>query len=176
VSFRKGKNNSLTAGRTIPGPRGPSAHEHGGTRPWSPPCGTLEDLRALVRTARQAGMEVALDYALQCSPVHPYGPASIPAVVLCPARRPTIRYAENPPKKIPGHLPAQLLLRGTARRSGEAKKHSAVLGLEQGVRIFRVGQPAHQAHTVLGLGHRGDPSGGTLRFSSLPRGLHAGRR
>src|SRR5213078_565725 len=95
-SFRKGRNNSLTAGPDDPGSPWAIGTEHGGHKAIEPALGTLADFRELVRAARDLGMEIALDYALQCSPDHPY-------VRQHPEwfhRRPdsTIKYAENPPK------------------------------------------------------------------------------
>ncbi|MFA5026944.1 MAG: maltotransferase domain-containing protein, partial [Candidatus Methylomirabilota bacterium] len=96
-SFRKGKNNSLMAGPDDPGSPWAIGNETGGHKTVEPALGSLEDFRAFVRAAREAGMEVALDYALQCSPDHPYvreHPEWFNA-------RPdgSIKYAENPPKK-----------------------------------------------------------------------------
>src|SRR5581483_11234189 len=96
-SFRKGRNNSLEVGPDDPGSPWAIGNEHGGHDAVEPALGTLEDFRALLRAARDHGLEVALDYALQCSPDHPW-------VREHPEwfqRRPdgSIKYAENPPKK-----------------------------------------------------------------------------
>ncbi len=97
VTNRKGRNNSLIAMPGDPGSPWAIGNEHGGHDAVNPELGTLEDFKAFVRAARELGMEIALDFAIQCSPDHPY-------VREHPEwfrRRPdgTIKYAENPPKK-----------------------------------------------------------------------------
>jgi starch synthase (maltosyl-transferring) len=138
TSFRKGKNNSLTAGPDDPGSPWAIGNEHGGHKAIEPALGTLEDFRALVRAAREAGLEIALDYALQCSPDHPY-------VREHPEwfhRRPdgSIKYAENPPKKYQDIYPLNFYCRD---REGlwEEMKSILLYWIEQGVRIFRVDNP-----------------------------------
>ncbi|MGH9000445.1 MAG: maltotransferase domain-containing protein, partial [Acidimicrobiia bacterium] len=97
TSFRKGKNNSLGAEKDDPGSPWAIGGPDGGHTALHPDLGTFDDFDAFVDRARSLGMEVALDYALQCSPEHPWL-----------AERPewfhhrpdgTIKYAENPPKK-----------------------------------------------------------------------------
>ena len=96
-SFRKGKNNSLPAGPDDPGSPWAIGNEFGGHKAVEPALGTLDDFRAFVRAARQVGLEIALDYALQCSPDHPYVKEHPEWFHLRPDG--TIKYAENPPKK-----------------------------------------------------------------------------
>ena len=138
VSFRKGKNNSLTAGPDDPGSPWAIGNEHGGHKAVEPALGTLEDLRALVRTARQAGMEVALDYALQCSPDHPYVREHPEWFYARPDG--TIKYAENPPKKYQDIYPLNFYCRDREALWEEAKS-ILLFWIEQGVRIFRVDNP-----------------------------------
>ena len=73
-------------------------NEHGGHTAIEPALGTLDHFDHFVGTARELGMEVALDYALQCSPDHPWVPRTSRVV---PSFGPdgSIKYAENPPKK-----------------------------------------------------------------------------
>ena len=97
VTNRKGRNNSLVAQPGDPGSPWAIGNQHGGHDTVNPELGTLEDFKAFVNAARELGMEIALDFAIQCSPDHPY-------VREHPEwfrRRPdgTIKYAENPPKK-----------------------------------------------------------------------------
>lgn len=137
-SFRKGKNNSLTAGPDDPGSPWAIGNEQGGHKAVEPALGSLEDFRALVEAARQAGLEVALDYALQCSPDHPY-------VREHPEwfyRRPdgTIKYAENPPKKYQDIYPLNFACRDR-EALWEEMKSILLFWIEQGVRIFRVDNP-----------------------------------
>ena len=98
----------------------------------------MEGLRRDDRGGPKAGVEIALDLAIQCSPDHPW-------LVAHPEwfnRRPdgTLKYAENPPKKLSGHLQRQLRLGGLAGALEELR--DVVLGwCERGVRIFRVDNP-----------------------------------
>jgi len=137
-SFRKGRNNSLTAGPDDPGSPWAIGSEHGGHKAVEPLLGTLDDFREFARAARAAGLEVALDYALQCSPDHPY-------VREHPEwfhHRPdgTIKYAENPPKKYQDIYPLNFYCRDR-EALWEELKSIVLFWIEQGVRIFRVDNP-----------------------------------
>ena len=96
-THRKGRDNSLVAGPEDPGSPWAIGSEAGGHTSIDPALGSVEDLVHLRETASEHGMELALDYALQCSPDHPW-------VAEHPEwfhHRPdgSIAYAENPPKK-----------------------------------------------------------------------------
>jgi len=137
-SFRKGPNNSLTAGPDDPGSPWAIGSEHGGHKAVEPALGTLNDFRELVNAAHGAGLEIALDYALQCSPDHPY-------VREHPEwfhHRPdgTIKYAENPPKKYQDIYPLNFYCRDR-EALWEEMKSIVLFWIEQGVRIFRVDNP-----------------------------------
>ena len=138
VSFRKGKNNSLTAGPDDPGSPWAIGNQHGGHKAVEPALGTLEDFRAFVRAARQAGMEVALDYALQCSPDHPYVREHPEWFYARPDG--TIKYAENPPKKYQDIYPLNFYCRNR-EALWEEMRSILLFWIEQGVRIFRVDNP-----------------------------------
>jgi starch synthase (maltosyl-transferring) len=138
VSFRKGRNNSAVAGPDDPGSPWAIGSTAGGHKDIEPALGTLEDFRALVRAAREAGIEIALDYALQCSPDHPW-------VRQHPEwfhRRPdgTIKYAENPPKKYQDIYPINFHCREREALWEECRS-IVLFWMEQGVRIFRVDNP-----------------------------------
>src|SRR5205085_11350155 len=97
IAHRKGRNNSLTPAPDDPGSPWAIGSSDGGHTAIDPSLGTYEDFDAFVAHARELHMEVALDYALQCSPDHPW-------VIEHPEwfhRRPdgSIKFAENPPKK-----------------------------------------------------------------------------
>ncbi|MBW3608849.1 MAG: DUF3416 domain-containing protein, partial [Actinobacteria bacterium] len=98
VTNRKGVNNALTAAPGDPGsPWAIGDREVGGHTAIHPDLGTIEDFDALVATADQHGIDIALDFAIQCSADHPW-------LTEHPEwfnRRPdgTLKYAENPPKK-----------------------------------------------------------------------------
>ncbi len=96
-AFRKGKNNTLDVGPNDPGSPWAIGNENGGHTSVEPALGTIDDFDAFVAAARANGLEVALDYALQCSPDHPYVAAHREWFTIRPDG--TIKYAENPPKK-----------------------------------------------------------------------------
>jgi len=137
-SFRKGRNNSLTPAPDDPGSPWAIGNEQGGHKAVEPKLGTLEDFGALVRAAREAGLEIALDYALQCSPDHPY----VRAHPEWFHRRPdgTIKYAENPPKKYQDIYPLNFYCRDR-EALWEEMKSILFFWIEHGVRIFRVDNP-----------------------------------
>jgi starch synthase (maltosyl-transferring) len=94
---RKGANNSLTAGPTDPGSPWAIGDEHGGHDAVHPELGTIEDVKQLTATASSYDLDIALDFAIQCSADHPWlheHPEWF-------HHRPdgTLKYAENPPKR-----------------------------------------------------------------------------
>ncbi len=94
---RKGRNNSLTAGPADPGSPWAIGDENGGHDAVHPELGTIEDLRQLTAAASSYNLDIALDFAIQCSADHPWlheHPEWF-------HRRPdgTLKYAENPPKR-----------------------------------------------------------------------------
>jgi starch synthase (maltosyl-transferring) len=94
---RKGKNNSLTAGPTDPGSPWAIGDELGGHDTVHPELGTIDDLKSLTASAAELGIDIALDFAIQCSADHPW-------LTEHPEwfhHRPdgTLKYAENPPKR-----------------------------------------------------------------------------
>lgn len=94
---RKGKNNATNAEYgDVGSPWGIGSH-HGGHKSTHPELGTIEDFKELVRKAQDLGIEVAMDYALQAAPDHPY----VKDFPQWFKWRPdgTVQYAENPPKK-----------------------------------------------------------------------------
>src|SRR5882724_3534942 len=137
-SFRKGRNNSLVAAPDDPGSPWAIGNERGGHKAVEPALGTLHDFREFVGAARAAGLEVALDYALQCSPDHPY-------VREHPEwfhHRPdgTIKYAENPPKKYQDIYPLNFYCRDR-EALWEELRSIVQFWIGEGVRIFRVDNP-----------------------------------
>jgi starch synthase (maltosyl-transferring) len=96
-THRKGANNSPVAGPGEPGSPYAIGAEEGGHTAVHPELGTLEDFRRFVARCRELGMEVALDFAIQCSPDHPYLKAHPTWFKYRPDG--TIKHAENPPKK-----------------------------------------------------------------------------
>jgi starch synthase (maltosyl-transferring) len=94
---RKGRDNSLTAGPDDPGSPWAIGDETGGHDAVHRDLGTLDDVKELAKAAKKHGLEIALDFAIQCSADHPWlheHPEWF-------HRRPdgTLKYAENPPKR-----------------------------------------------------------------------------
>lgn len=136
-SFRKGPNNALSAGPYDVGSPWAIGSADGGHDAVHPDLGTLADFDHFVARARELRMEVALDFALQCSPDHPW-------VNKHPEwfhRRAdgTIAYAENPPKKYQDIYPIAF----DTDFTGLVRETERVLRfwMSRGVRIFRVDNP-----------------------------------
>ena len=96
-THRKGKNNSLTPAPDDPGSPYAIGSDEGGHDAIHPELGTFDDFARLVEAAREHGLEIALDFAIQCSPDHPWIKEHPEWFDWRPDG--TIKYAENPPKK-----------------------------------------------------------------------------
>jgi starch synthase (maltosyl-transferring) len=135
---RKGKNNSLKAGPDDPGSPYAIGSRQGGHDAVHPELGTLDDFRRFVEACRRLNMEVALDFAIQCSPDHPWLKEHPDWF----KRRPdgSIRYAENPPKKYEDIVNPDFYC---ADRIAlwQALRDVILFWVKQGVRIFRVDNP-----------------------------------
>ena len=139
--FRKGPNNVTEAGPDHVGSPWAIGGPEGGHTAIHPDLGTFDDFADLVRAAQDLGMEIALDYALQCSPDHPW-------VAEHPEwfhHRPdgTIAYAENPPKKYQDIHPINFWPEDDADRKAlwQACKEIVDFWIARGVRVFRVDNP-----------------------------------
>ncbi|MFD7918787.1 maltotransferase domain-containing protein [Streptomyces sp. NPDC059740] len=137
TAFRKGPNNSLSAGAHDVGSPWAIGSPEGGHDAIHPDLGTFEDFDHFVQTARELRMEVALDFALQCSPDHPWVKEH-PEWFHHRADG-TIAYAENPPKKYQDIYPVDF----DTDFAGIVAETERVLRLwmDHGVRIFRVDNP-----------------------------------
>ena len=135
---RKGPNNSLEAGPDDPGSPYAIGNEQGGHDAIEPGLGTLTDFDHLVRAARDHGMEIALDFAINCSPDHPYVSQHPDWFYHRPDG--TIKYAENPPKKYQDIYPLDFYCRDW-RALWQEMKRVLLFWAEHGVRIFRVDNP-----------------------------------
>jgi starch synthase (maltosyl-transferring) len=138
VTGRRGRNNSPHAGPADPGSPWAIGSKEGGHTAVNPELGSIEDFRHLLAVAESLGLEIALDYALQCSPDHPW-------VTEHPewfAHRPdgTIRPAENPPKRYDDIYPLDFSCRNW-KELWEACYQILEYWRAQGVRIFRVDNP-----------------------------------
>ena len=135
---RKGRNNSITCEPGDPGVPWAIGSEAGGHKAVEPALGTLEDFDWLQKQVRKRGMEIALDFAINCSPDHPYVKEHPDWFYKRPDG--TIKYAENPPKKYEDIYP--LNFRCEDWRDLWAEMKSIVLfWAGRGVRIFRVDNP-----------------------------------
>jgi starch synthase (maltosyl-transferring) len=135
---RKGRNNTLTAGPNDPGSPWAIGAERGGHTAIDPDLGTEQEFERLVARGRELGVEIALDFAIQCSPDHPW----LKEHPEWFHRRPdgTLKYAENPPKRYQDIYNVNF---ATEDREG---LWNALLGVvlfwvERGVRVFRVDNP-----------------------------------
>ncbi len=136
-SGRKGPNNTLVVGPDDPGVPWAIGAPEGGHDAVHPDLGTIEDFDAFVARARELGMEVALDLALQASPDHPWT-REHPEWFKIRADG-TIAYAENPPKKYQDIYPLSFDTdpEGLAAEILRIVRH----WMAHGVRIFRVDNP-----------------------------------
>ena len=134
---RKGRNNSVNAGPGDVGSPWAIGSDEGGHDAIDPELGTLEDFDAFVARTRDLGMEVALDFALQCAPDHPWVAEHPEWFTVRPDG--TIAYAENPPKKYQDIYPINF---DDDPAGIYAESLRVVLHwVEHGVRIFRVDNP-----------------------------------
>jgi len=138
VTYRKGKNNSPTAGSNDPGSPWGIGSPEGGHKAIHPQLGTAKEFRQFVDKAKSHGLEIALDLAFQCSPDHPYVKEHREWFKIRPDD--TVQYAENPPKKYQDIYP--LDFENDQWQALWMELKSVVLyWIEQEVRIFRVDNP-----------------------------------
>src|SRR6266404_2279608 len=135
---RKGRNNAVTAAEGDPGSPYAIGAAEGGHDAVHPELGTLEDFREFVAACSRLEMEVALDFAIQCSPDHPW----LKQHPQWFRRRPdgSMRYAENPPKKYEDIVNPDFSSED-AGALWNALRDVVLFWIEQGVKIFRVDNP-----------------------------------
>jgi starch synthase (maltosyl-transferring) len=137
-TFRKGKNNSVSAQHDDVGSPWAIGSDEGGHTSIHRQLGTLEDFKRFISGARENGLEVALDIAFQCTPDHPYVKEHREWFRARPDG--TIQYAENPPKLYQDIFP--LDFESAEWRALWIELRDVVLfWMKQGVRIFRVDNP-----------------------------------
>jgi len=136
---RKGRNNTLTPGPDDVGSPYAIGGEGGGHDAIHRQLGTPGDFRRLVAAAREQGLEIALDFAIQCSLEHPWLREHPDWF----KRRPdgTIKYAENPPKKYEDIVNVDFYAEGAVPSLWLALRDVVLHWVEEGVRIFRVDNP-----------------------------------
>jgi starch synthase (maltosyl-transferring) len=138
TTHRKGPNNVTDCGPGDPGSPWAIGSAAGGHTSVHPDLGTLGDFDRFVEAAKSSGLEVALDYALQCSPDHPW-------VTEHPdwfrhRSDGSIRYAENPPKRYQDIYPIDFDTDDSARL-WDALAGVMRFWIARGIRIFRVDNP-----------------------------------
>ncbi|MFD1314400.1 alpha-1,4-glucan--maltose-1-phosphate maltosyltransferase [Namhaeicola litoreus] len=135
---RKGKNNTTNALEGDVGSCWGIGSKFGGHKDIHPELGTLDDFKQLIQKAQEAGLEVAMDYALQAAPDHPWVKSNPEWFKWRPDG--TVQYAENPPKKYQDILPIYF----------ESEKYEdlwdacleiLLFWIDCGIRIFRVDNP-----------------------------------
>jgi starch synthase (maltosyl-transferring) len=136
---RKGRNNTLTPAPDDPGSPYAGGSDDGGHDALHPELGTLEDFQHLQAAAAWHGVEIAIDFAIQCSPDHPW---------LSQHRgwfdwRPdgSIKYAENPPKKYEDIVNVDFYAEDAVPGLWVALCEVVLFWCQQGIRIFRVDNP-----------------------------------
>ncbi|MDX6539058.1 MAG: hypothetical protein QOI71_668 [Gaiellales bacterium] len=137
-SHRKGRNNAPTAGRSDPGSPWAIGDTSGGHTALHPDLGSAEEFASLVATAREVGIDIALDFAIQCSPDHPWLKEHPDWF----HRRPdgTLKYAENPPKKYQDIYNVNFDT-DDWRALWSALRDVVLHWVARGVKVFRVDNP-----------------------------------
>ncbi|MGH7155406.1 MAG: maltotransferase domain-containing protein, partial [Acetobacteraceae bacterium] len=136
---RKGRNNSLDAKADDVGSPYAIGNESGGHEAIHPHLGSFTEFRRLLNAAHAHGLEVALDYAIQCSLDHPWI-----------REHPewfrwrldgSVRYAENPPKKYEDIVNVDFYAPKSVPDLWLALRDVMQFWVDEGVRIFRVDNP-----------------------------------
>jgi starch synthase (maltosyl-transferring) len=138
VKNRKGRNNALVAGPADPGSPWAIGSPEGGHDSVHPELGSIEDVRRLTARARELGIDIALDFAIQCSADHPW-------LTEHPEwfhHRPdgTLKYAENPPKRYQDIYNVNWDA-SSWRELWEELRRVVLVWVDCGVKVFRVDNP-----------------------------------
>ncbi len=136
---RKGRNNTLNAQPGDVGSPYAIGGEAGGHTAVHPELGTLDDFKRMLGAAHEHGLEIALDFAIQCAPDHPW----LSEHSTWFAWRPdgTLRYAENPPKKYQDIVNPEFYAHDAKPALWIALRDVIAFWIDAGVRIFRVDNP-----------------------------------
>ena len=136
---RKGHDNAPHAEPGEPGSPYAIGSEEGGHEAINPALGTLDDFRRLRDAAARHGMELALDFAVQCAPDHPWLRQHPDWFDWRPDG--SIRYAENPPKKYEDIVNVDFYAGSAVPSLWLALRDIVLLWAGEGVRLFRVDNP-----------------------------------
>jgi starch synthase (maltosyl-transferring) len=136
---RKGKNNATNAGEGDVGSPWGIGSQYGGHMSLHPDLGTEKDFHSLVKSAKKLGIEIAMDFALQAAPDHPWVKAHPQWFKWRPDG--TVQYAENPPKKYQDILPIYFETEDWQNLWNELLKSALYWVEEFGISVFRVDNP-----------------------------------
>ncbi len=136
---RKGPNNTLTPGPDDPGSPYAIGSPDGGHDKLHPELGTIEDFQRLRAAASEHGLELAMDFAIQCSPDHPWLKQHPEWFNWRPDG--TIRYAENPPKRYEDIVNVDFYAAGAVPGLWNELCDVVLYWASQGIRVFRVDNP-----------------------------------
>jgi starch synthase (maltosyl-transferring) len=136
---RKGANNTLTPSETDPGSPYAIGSVDGGHEALHPELGSFDDFHHLIQEAAGHGLEIAIDFAIQCSPDHPWLKEHKAWFEWRPDG--SIRYAENPPKKYQDIVNVDFYADGAIPDLWVALANSVLFWCRHGVRLFRVDNP-----------------------------------
>ncbi|MFK8060310.1 MAG: alpha-1,4-glucan--maltose-1-phosphate maltosyltransferase [Polaribacter sp.] len=135
---RKGKNNTTVAQNGDVGSTWGIGSKHGGHKDLHPELGSLEDFKDLIAEAKKQGIEVAMDYALQAAPDHPWVKDHPDWFKWRPDG--TVQYAENPPKKYQDILPIYWESKDYKNLWQECLD-TLLYWIDCGINVFRVDNP-----------------------------------
>jgi starch synthase (maltosyl-transferring) len=136
---RKGKNNATDAQTDDVGSPWGIGSQHGGHMSLHPDLGNEKDFQSLVKSAKKLGIEIAMDFALQAAPDHPWVKAHPQWFKWRPDG--TVQYAENPPKKYQDILPIYFETEDWQNLWNELLKSALYWVEEFGISVFRVDNP-----------------------------------
>jgi starch synthase (maltosyl-transferring) len=136
---RKGPNNTLTPSETDPGSPYAIGSKDGGHDALHPELGSFDDFHHLIAAAAAHGLEIAIDFAIQCSPDHPWLREHKDWFEWRPDG--SIRYAENPPKKYQDIVNVDFYAAGAIPGLWVALANTVLFWCKHGVRLFRVDNP-----------------------------------
>jgi starch synthase (maltosyl-transferring) len=136
---RKGKNNTTEAKEGDVGSTWGIGSKLGGHKDIHPELGSVEDFKEVVKAAEKLGIEVAMDFALQAAPDHPWVKQHPEWFKWRPDG--TVQYAENPPKKYQDILPIYFESEDWKNLWQEMLDTALYWVEECGIKVFRVDNP-----------------------------------
>ncbi len=135
---RKGKNNTTEAFKNDVGSCWGIGSKYGGHKAIHPELGTIDDFKSLIKKASKLGIEIAMDYALQVAPDHPWVKEHPDWFKWRPDG--TVQYAENPPKKYQDILPIYFESKDFKNLWDECLD-TLFYWIDCGINVFRVDNP-----------------------------------